>query len=571
MSDKNLNILINLNDQLSASLNTIQKNLDEFSKQAKTVGRDIKEIGQTFALTGAAITGPFALALNAASKSSVELNNEFRKLNNVGNQLQSEVSNALLPSIQSFTEVIENLYSAFESIPKSIKESAIQGVVFTGVMITLGGVLSVLIGKVVILISNISKLSAAFLALEIAQQRMILANIAIGLGISLIIAAMIKWKGVADTIVSTFEVMFRFFMNGVHTIEVLFGKLVENVLKGLLLIVDGLAKIPGPTQSAFKAMADQIKQTADVAHEFASIELQNIAENTKNIGEILKTGEGEWSQTFENLKSGVTDFVDHIINGNSQIKEDTSALNAELVRMEDDLRLLRQQNSSQDFLVSKQQLQEQIDLQRFFQQEVMISMQGIASLSVSIGKSLQQNLSVAFSDIILRTKSAKEAFAELGRTLVKAVVDFMVQKGVAFALEKTMTALHIAISSTAAAATAAAWAPAAAMVSLASFGGNAAPASAGIASTAALAQALAVPRAFGGDDIITKPTLFLAGERGPERATFSPVGSKGFDGGGSTIQIFIDSPRINSTMDITKLAEELGFEIERKTRSARGF
>ena len=39
-----------------------------------------------------------------------------------------------------------------------------------------------------------------------------------------------------------------------------------------------------------------------------------------------------------------------------------------------------------------------------------------------------------------------------------------------------------------------------------------------------------VLRAAGGDDIVTRPTLYLAGEAGPERATFTPVGKGGGPG-----------------------------------------
>jgi len=35
----------------------------------------------------------------------------------------------------------------------------------------------------------------------------------------------------------------------------------------------------------------------------------------------------------------------------------------------------------------------------------------------------------------------------------------------------------------------------------------------------------AVPQAEGGDWLVTKPTLFLAGEAGIERATFTPINS----------------------------------------------
>lgn len=53
-----------------------------------------------------------------------------------------------------------------------------------------------------------------------------------------------------------------------------------------------------------------------------------------------------------------------------------------------------------------------------------------------------------------------------------------------------------------------------------------------------------IPQADGGDWMVTEPTLFLAGEAGPERATFTPLGGGGGGGGnGLTIQnLTINAP-----------------------------
>lgn len=50
----------------------------------------------------------------------------------------------------------------------------------------------------------------------------------------------------------------------------------------------------------------------------------------------------------------------------------------------------------------------------------------------------------------------------------------------------------------------------------------------------------AVPMAAGGDFLVTQPTLFLAGEAGPERATFTPQGGIGGDNAraGMTVNIY---------------------------------
>lgn len=57
------------------------------------------------------------------------------------------------------------------------------------------------------------------------------------------------------------------------------------------------------------------------------------------------------------------------------------------------------------------------------------------------------------------------------------------------------------------------------------------------------------PQAEGGDWFVTQPTLFLAGEAGPERATFTPMGKKGFKpaaGGGGSITVNVNGPLVGS-------------------------
>lgn len=63
----------------------------------------------------------------------------------------------------------------------------------------------------------------------------------------------------------------------------------------------------------------------------------------------------------------------------------------------------------------------------------------------------------------------------------------------------------------------------------------------GSAPNAAAALAVAFPdfraMASGGDMLVTRPTLFLAGEAGPERATFSRLGGRNYHSGGQTIVV----------------------------------
>lgn len=260
-----------------------------------------------------------------------------------------------------------------------------------------------------------------------------------------------------------------------------------------------------------------------------------------------------------------------------------------------ELSSLQAELGNEQLLNDRTRTAEQIQLLNFYKDEHKIAHQGMAALTVAVGQTIQTSLSGALTNIITGVQSAKEAFAEFGKAMLKTIVDFMVQKVIASILEKTLLAGTVASSIAAGATVAAAWAPAAAAVSLATLGGNSGPAIAGMVGAAAVAQGLfggggvsgggvdiegvpfpptfnVNPRALGGDEIVRKPTLFLAGENGPERATFTPLGSGG-SGGGSIgdINIFIQGGINSEGASVGDMAEKLGFEFERRLRTARSF
>lgn len=199
-------------------------------------------------------------------------------------------------------------------------------------------------------------------------------------------------------------------------------------------------------------------------------------------------------------------------------------------------------------------------------------------LSKTIDKT-HKGMSTALSSIILGTKNAKEAFQDFGKALVKTVIDYVTEWLVANTIMLTMSKFVKRFVATTAAELANAWAPAAALASLATLGGNAAPANAALIGTlgtalgvASVASIKPEDRALGGDEIVTKPTLFLAGESGPERATFSPLGrgqSNRFSDIGGGINIIIQNANLSSDRDISDTAEMLGREFENATRTGR--
>lgn len=82
--------------------------------------------------------------------------------------------------------------------------------------------------------------------------------------------------------------------------------------------------------------------------------------------------------------------------------------------------------------------------------------------------------------------------------------------------------------------------------------------------------------ASGGSVVVDKPTMFLAGEAGPEMATFTPLGSSGGGGGGGgagsigavNINLSVGSIQGNDPAGTLQMLSE---EIRRETASARQF
>lgn len=119
----------------------------------------------------------------------------------------------------------------------------------------------------------------------------------------------------------------------------------------------------------------------------------------------------------------------------------------------------------------------------------------------------------AMTGVITGATDADDALRSMAMTILNQLVGALITMGIQSVIGQTTAA---ATGAATAAALSTAYAPAAAMASLASFGANAAPAAAGIASTVALSQGLALSggRQFGGG--VNANSAYRVGEAGPE-------------------------------------------------------
>ena len=170
-------------------------------------------------------------------------------------------------------------------------------------------------------------------------------------------------------------------------------------------------------------------------------------------------------------------------------------------------------------LALKNAADRQYEQQRTAAQWEMLSQQSLGyNMLTSAVDAFSGNASNAITGLLSGTMSAQEAMRSLGNTILNSVINSIVQVGVEalknYILGQTLGAASVASSVGMAATTASAWAPAAALASLATLGTNAAPASAGITSTVGLASGLALAGARYNGGPVSAGGLYQIGEKG---------------------------------------------------------
>lgn len=167
---------------------------------------------------------------------------------------------------------------------------------------------------------------------------------------------------------------------------------------------------------------------------------------------------------------------------------------------------------------------------------------------------LTDGLADSFMSILDGTKSVGDAFADLGAMMVKSIVGALVQmaaqwlvyQAVQLLVGSTTSAAAVVQAGVTGSAIATAYAPAAALASLASFGANAVPATAALISTTGVAEGIALAgMAHDGIDSVPETGTWLLekGERVTTASTSAKLDktlddvSKGSNGPGGNVTI----------------------------------
>lgn len=306
--------------------------------------------------------------------------------------------------------------------------------------------------------------------------------------------------------------------------------------------------LTGVSKEKFDILTDAENQITDMERKYRDWAASYAAAGEAERAEMRRSWEAH-GILFEINEQGMVDFAAQKALERVAINDeaDTKIANLKMERRlwEESMEKARNEGDIQAFaeaLQNKQAIlaenlagqQEMID---FYYETWKESHRSAMSYMAEGMKGLYGGLTTFFTDVLSGTKSIGEAWSALGKSIVqiiaKMVAQWIASRITMWAMEKLFGTQQQTLATAQGAATAAAWAPAAAMVSLATMGANAGPAMAGIGLTTAFAVGLSTIPGLATGGITTGPTIAQIGE-GHHQEAVLPLDRRTFERMGLT-------------------------------------
>jgi hypothetical protein len=283
--------------------------------------RQLTRVASTMTFLGASITAPIILAFKSAEKYSNPAREEIQKMNNAFIGLRVSIAESLLPIMHTFGNAIADLAQRWQALSPALRESMLRTALLTGVFLTLGGVVSMVILKIVMLIGYVIKLAGAFAVFAAVNPVLLVIYIAI----AAVVMAMFKWKTAGDLVMNTLQILFNMAKIGLNSILYI----TNSLTSAFFAATTGALKLAAATTAPWNKEAK--KHLEDLASgawklaqqytELANTNLKNIADAGKNTFEVLTTGQSDFSMGFDDLKTQAQALIDLFKNlGSQEIK-----------------------------------------------------------------------------------------------------------------------------------------------------------------------------------------------------------------------------------------------------------
>ncbi|WP_279156265.1 tape measure protein [Obesumbacterium proteus] len=299
----------------------------------------------------------------------------------------------------------------------------------------------------------------------------------------------------------------------------------------------------GATQAQIQQAQQQAGQIFDIqqqaADKKAAIDADSAAKakqqrdlDNAQLDRQLKAGDVTFEQSQQRRAQIAADYSKAIADASSQA---VVTPQQQLAGQVDPVQQLANENAQKLALIKKYTAQRVIteeqglalmnaanteyEAQRTAAQWQLLSQQGLGyDMLTSAVDAFAGNASNAITGLLTGTMSVSDAMRSLGSTILNSVINSLVQVGVEalknFIVGQTMGDAAAAASVGQAAVVASAWAPAAAMTSLATLGANSVPAAAAITSTVGLSSGLALAGMRKNGGPVSAGSMYRVGEGG---------------------------------------------------------
>lgn len=323
MADNELVITLSLDDKVSKEVADVLKNMEsgakksaaeasksfeDFGKSVQRVGKDIGQVSQAIGFFGAGIIAPFALALKDASKDSFAVSDELNRLNDVTRRFQNTLATSVLPVLRDFSSTVNGLVIAFEKVPEPIRNSIAQGILLSGIFLVLASGAGLLTKQLFSLVGNSIVLMTTFRSwVAIPANAWLLG---VGAAIVVVLGLMLKFKPVADAVLSTFQVMFLVIENGFTSIKIAFELTIASMLETLTKFSSVISQLPSVLGAVVREFGASIQQASTSLRASADQDFSVMEQRIIELNAIMASGQGSWSVGFDNLKKSAMEFLD---------------------------------------------------------------------------------------------------------------------------------------------------------------------------------------------------------------------------------------------------------------------
>jgi len=316
-----LNIVLQLIDnattgiqQATSSLKTgmdkATGSVHSFGQELNSTGRELTRMGSVLTFTGGAIQAFFIKSITDASKGSVTLTDTLQLLSTEFNHFEGILTSAVSPIIDKIINYLGNLNKYLDSIPRALRDQIIQWTFLSSIFLTLGGLTTILAGKILELAGNFLKLASSLVTNPFFL---------IAAGLTAIILLMFKFSDTTRQVLNTLQAFFLALKEGFFNIKADLENFVTSALMNLSKLDEALANVSrGSLKNFFLEASANAQTAANSIRSLVTKDMKTAQDAALELQNIFMNKDGSWAAGFINVKDKVTDLINFLKNLGNQ-------------------------------------------------------------------------------------------------------------------------------------------------------------------------------------------------------------------------------------------------------------